>query len=272
MRALCTGLLRMRVRPVLPLPVRPDPRRRALPDADLEGHRDPRGPARAHERARRPDLRRRRAGRRRQDPGRTELPPPPRPEEEARGLRNYQGRIFEYREPTGPRGPDAEQGAARRRRAEVPVPRARAARERGPDDRSRARRSAGKSAWVHRGGPSRSASAGEGLRSCGRGSTSASPRTSVRSSRRARAGGPVRGVRLPRDRRRDRRSPADRSAIARGSSGGGRKFLEAVLADPPDLVLNLAEGRRAKPRRGRARRTCPPSARCSASRSRAAIP
>ena len=59
---------------VLPLPVRPGRGLRPLPDAGRQGPRDHGGPARPHLGLRGPDLRHRRARRRRQDPGHAELP------------------------------------------------------------------------------------------------------------------------------------------------------------------------------------------------------
>ena len=59
---------------VLPVPVRPRRRLRALPDAGRQGPRDHGGPARPHVRLRGADVRHRRARRRRQDPGHAELP------------------------------------------------------------------------------------------------------------------------------------------------------------------------------------------------------
>jgi KamA family protein len=59
---------------MIPLPVRPVPRHRALPHLRRPGNGDHREPARAHERPRGPDLRGRRAGRRREDPGHAVVP------------------------------------------------------------------------------------------------------------------------------------------------------------------------------------------------------
>ena len=59
---------------VLPLPVRPRRGLRPLPDPGRQGPRDHGGPARPHLRLCGPDLRDRRARRRRQDPGHAELP------------------------------------------------------------------------------------------------------------------------------------------------------------------------------------------------------
>ncbi len=61
--------------PLLPVPLRPRDRRRALPDADLEGDRDHRRAARAYLGAGRADLRGRRHAGGRQDPARPELSP-----------------------------------------------------------------------------------------------------------------------------------------------------------------------------------------------------
>ena len=59
---------------VLPLPVRPRRGLRPLPHAGRQGPRDHGGPARPHLGLRGPDLRHRRARRRRQDPGHAQLP------------------------------------------------------------------------------------------------------------------------------------------------------------------------------------------------------
>ncbi len=59
---------------LLPLPVRPGRGLGPLPDAGRQGPRDHGRPARPHQRLRRPDLRDRRARRRRQDPGHAQLP------------------------------------------------------------------------------------------------------------------------------------------------------------------------------------------------------
>ena len=59
---------------VLHLPVRPGRGRRPLPDAGRQGPRDHRGPPRPHVRLRGAPVHRRRARRRREDPGHAELP------------------------------------------------------------------------------------------------------------------------------------------------------------------------------------------------------
>ena len=83
--------------PLLPVPVRPCRGRGPLPHPRGQGPRDPRGPARPHHRLRRPEVRRRCARRRRQDPGHAEL------RRQLLGPQgdpsNYEGYITTYEEP-----------------------------------------------------------------------------------------------------------------------------------------------------------------------------
>ena len=137
---------------VLPLPVRPRRRLRALPDAGRQGPRDHGGPARPHVGLRGADLRDRCARRRRQDPGHAQLPDLVLgPQGRAAQLRGLHHDLRGAREL-----PEARLGGLRvlpaRAPGARPVRRARAARGRADVDRAEGLRG-GPPARQHRGAP-----------------------------------------------------------------------------------------------------------------------